>query len=63
MWAIYEVSPAPWGDDYRFVDSFDTEGDAEKVIICLEGVNVNFKAYKIIHWGFAKYPFRRTKGY
>lgn len=51
MVAIYELTPAPWGDDYRLVAQFDTKEDAEKVLASLESVNVNFSVYKIIDFG------------
>lgn len=50
MYCIYKITPAPWGDDYRLVDTFDTEEDAQKVLNCLESVNVSFNYYKTIYW-------------
>lgn len=50
MWSIYKINPAPWGDDYRLVESFDTEEDAQEVLDCLESVNILFNTYKIICW-------------
>lgn len=45
---IYSLSPAPWGDDYRFVEAFNNREDAELVLNALEKVNINFNLYKII---------------
>lgn len=47
-YAIYELTPAPWGDDYRFVKAFDTKEDAESVLKALEKVNIDFTLYKIV---------------
>lgn len=41
--SIHEITPASWGDNYRFVDSFDIEEDAKLVLEVLERVNINFK--------------------
>ena len=49
-YSIYEINPAPWGDDYRFVESFETRSDACMVLTTLEAVNVNFNTYKIVEW-------------
>jgi hypothetical protein len=48
IWSIYSLSPAPWGDNYRFVESFDTQEDAEKVVKCLESVNVLMNCYRLV---------------
>lgn len=45
---IYDIVPAPWGDDYRHIELFDREEDAELVLEALEKVNINFNYYKII---------------
>ena len=50
MFAIYSLSPAPWGDQYRLVETFDTEEDAKSVLETLEKVNTNFSTYKIVDW-------------
>jgi len=50
-WEIYELTPAPWGDHYRFVEGFETEEDAKKVLEVLESVNVFFNTYKIVYVG------------
>lgn len=47
-YAIYELNPAPWGDDYRMVKCFDTKKDAEHVLKALKEVNTDFSYYKII---------------
>ena len=47
-YTIYELTPAPWGDDYRYIKTFDRYGDAEKVLKVLESVNIDFSVYKII---------------
>lgn len=48
IWSIYSLTPAPWGDHYRFVESFDIEEDARKVLRCLESVNVLMNCYRLI---------------
>ena len=48
MYCIYSLSPAPWGDDYRFVEAFNTKKDAILVLEVLEKVNIDFNLYKII---------------
>ena len=47
-YVIYSLNPAPWGDDYRLVETFETKQDAEKVLAVLESVNVAMNCYKII---------------
>lgn len=49
-YAIYELTPAPWGDDYRYIKAFDRKEDAEKVLAALESVNIDFSLYKIIEY-------------
>jgi len=48
MYSIYSLCPAPWGDQYRFVESFDTVDDAKEVLASLEKVNISFNCYKIV---------------
>jgi len=48
MWSIYSLCPAPWGDQYRFVEAFDIEDDAKEVLVVLEKVNILFHCYKIV---------------
>lgn len=48
MFAIYSLTPAPWGDSYRFVEGFDWKDDAEKVMYCLNSVNISFNLYVIV---------------
>lgn len=48
MYCIYSLTPAPWGDDYRFVEGFDTKESAELVLKALEDVNIDFNVYQII---------------
>ena len=48
MYAIYSLTPAPWGDDYRYVEGFDYKDDAKKVMSCLNSVNINFNLYVIV---------------
>ena len=47
---IYSLTPAPWGDDYRFVESFTYEEDAMRVLETLEVCNVSNHVYKIVEW-------------
>jgi len=49
MYAIYEITPAPWGDDYRYIQGFDDEKYANYVLEALEEVNIDFTLYKIVH--------------
>ena len=48
MFAIYSLSPASWGDDYRYIEGFDTKDDAKMILAALESVNTVFNVYKII---------------
>lgn len=48
MWSIYSLCPAPWGDRYRFVETFDTEEDAIEVLAALKKANILFHCYKIV---------------
>jgi len=50
MIGIYSINPAPWGDDYRLVELFDTKAGAEKVLEVLESVNIYYNEYKIVDW-------------
>ena len=50
QYAIYSISPAPWGDNYRLIEMFEEKEDADAVLEILETVNVNFNVYKIIEW-------------
>ncbi len=50
IYMIYELTPAPWGDDYRLIQSFDRKEDAEKVLDVLKSVDIDFHIYKIIEW-------------
>jgi hypothetical protein len=50
LWCIHELTPAPYGDHYRLVESFDDRIAAEKVLSVLESVNFGFKYYKIVDW-------------
>lgn len=49
-YAVYEITPAPWGDNYRFICIRDTNEDAEKVLNILNETDTNFSYYKIIIW-------------
>jgi hypothetical protein len=46
--SIYSLTPAPWGDSYRFVESFELYEDAVSVFNALQKVNILFKCYKIV---------------
>ena len=48
MWSIYSLCPAPWGDQYRFVEAFDIEEDAKEVLVALEKVNILSHCYKLV---------------
>ncbi len=46
--SIYSVTPAPWGDSYRYLESFEVYEDAVSVWNALEKVNIMFNCYKIV---------------
>lgn len=50
VYAIYELTPAPWGDAHRHIQTFDTKKDAEHVLSALEKVNIDFNLYKIVKY-------------
>ena len=54
MFAIYSLTPAPWGDDYRFVEGFDTKDQAEVVLKALESVNIDFNLYKVVEHSLSR---------
>lgn len=63
MFSIYSLTPAPWGDQFRYVESFDRYEDAKKVWDCLESVNISFNCYKIIDESKPyKYYFKELYG-
>jgi len=47
-YAIYELTPAPWGDDYRFICIRETKEDAQKIIDVLYKTDINFSVYRIV---------------
>ncbi len=47
-YAIYELTPAPWGDDYRFIVLRDRREDAEKVLSILNETDISFSVYRIV---------------
>lgn len=49
-WAIYELTPAPWGDDYRFVVIRDTEKDANEIMNLLYKTDFSFSVYRIVEF-------------
>jgi hypothetical protein len=50
MFAIHSITPAPWGDAYRLVETFETKEQAEIVLKALESVNISFNCYQIVDW-------------
>ena len=60
MWSIYSLCPAPWGDQYRFVESFDIEDDAKEVLVALEKVNILFHCYTIVEEEYV-YTYKRLR--
>ena len=48
MIALYSLTPATWGDNYRLVESFDNREDATTVLKALESVNISWNLYKLI---------------
>jgi hypothetical protein len=49
-WAIYELTPAPWGDDYRFIVIRDTEKAANEILDLLDETDYSFSVYKIVEF-------------
>lgn len=49
-YAIYELTPAPWGDNYRFICIRDTKELAEEVMKVLYETDYNFSVYKIVEY-------------
>jgi len=50
LYQVYEVTPAPWGDKYRFIEQYTDEEDAEELLRCLNELNVLHNYYKIVEW-------------
>ena len=46
--AIYELTPMPFEDEYRLVETFENWEDATTVLKALESVNINFNLYKLV---------------
>lgn len=53
-YAIYELTPAPWGDDYRFIAVRDTKKSAEAIMSVLYSTSHNFNVYKIIEYNIER---------
>lgn len=49
-YAIYELTPAPWGDDYRFICIRDNVKDAESVKVVLDQTDYSFSCYEIVSY-------------
>lgn len=49
-WAIYELTPAPWGDNYRFIVIRDNLGDAKEILDALNNTNFDLSVYKIVEF-------------
>lgn len=47
-YAIYELTPAPWGDDYRFICIRDDREGAQKVLDALYVTDYSFSVYVIV---------------
>lgn len=58
FFAVYEIESAPWGDDYRLVEMFDTREAAEHVLEALNKVHGDFSLYDIVEWEKSCYPHR-----
>ena len=50
LYCIYELTPAPWGDNHRYIVGYDNREDAEEVLKCLNSVNTIFDTFIIIEW-------------
>jgi len=51
-YAIYELTPAPWGDDYRFICIREYKEDAQKIINILYETDILcVSIYKIVYRG------------
>lgn len=53
-YAIYELTPAPWGDQYRYVARFEKLEWAQDVLNKLESYNIDFNVYKIVDFSEPK---------
>lgn len=53
-YAIYELTPAPWGDDYRFICIRDNREDAQKVLDALYVTDYSFNCYEIVPYNLEK---------
>ena len=60
-WAVYELTPAPWGDDYRFICIRDEKKLAEQVLDILDETDFSFSVYKIIGHNLEQLPIERLK--
>lgn len=49
-YAVYELTPAPWGDDYRFICIRDTIEGAKAVMAVLDKTDYDFSVYKIVKY-------------
>ena len=48
--AIYELTPAPWGNDYRFICIRETRESAEKILWVLYTTDISFSVYEIVEY-------------
>ena len=53
-YAIYELTPAPWGDDYRFLCIRDNLGDTKEILDALNNTDFDFSVYKIVEFNLEK---------
>jgi len=54
-YAIYELTPAPWGDNHRFICIRDEYELARKILKALDETNYDFSVYKIIPYNLEKF--------
>lgn len=52
LYCVYELTPAPWGDSYRYIKGFDIKSDAQFLLKSLEKLNFDFSVYKIVDYQY-----------
>ncbi len=53
-YAVYELTPAPWGNDYRLICLRDSRADAEKVLDVLYKTDYSFSVYRVVEHNIKK---------
>ena len=55
-YAVYELTPAPWGLDYRYIVMRDERRLAEEILEVLKKTDYNCSTYKIIEFDLGDRP-------